>query len=125
MSFLFIKVKNVLFGSKYLWLTNTLSCGVLLGVGDIIQQNIEMYTEPQEKKTLDTERINRMAIVGLFQGMPNHLWYIWLDRVLPGTARATVGKKVIADQLIASPLFSASFFMGYCDFSSYNISASS
>ena len=51
--------------------------------------------------------------------------YIWLDRVLPGTARATVGKKVIADQLIASPLFSASFFMGYCDFSSYNISASS
>ena len=31
---------------------------VLLGVGDIIQQNIEMYTEPQEKKTLDTERIS-------------------------------------------------------------------
>ena len=60
-------------------------------------------------------KTDRMGTVGLFQGVPNHVWYIWLDKVLPGTARATVGKKVLADQLIASPLFSASFFIGDTD----------
>ena len=53
-----------------------------------------------------------MGIVGLSQGLPNHWWYTWLDRVLPGRSLATCGKKILADQLIASPFFSSSFFLG-------------
>ena len=54
----------------------------------------------------------RMGIVGLSQGLPNHLWYTWLDRLLPGKSLAVVGKKVVADQVIASPFFSSTFFVG-------------
>lgn len=53
-----------------------------------------------------------MGTVGLVQGLPNHLWYTWLDRILPGRTLTTVGKKIVADQLICSPISSASFFVG-------------
>ena len=53
-----------------------------------------------------------MLIVGTAQGPPNHLWYVWLDKVLPGRTMVTVGKKILADQLVASPLGSGSFFLG-------------
>ena len=58
MSVLLVKVKNVLFGAKYLWVTNVVTSGVLLGVGDVIQQNIEMYSDPERKSTLDSDRIS-------------------------------------------------------------------
>lgn len=54
----------------------------------------------------------RMAIIGLLQGWPNHVWYTWLDRFLPGKTLMTVAKKIVADQLICSPISSASFFVG-------------
>lgn len=53
-----------------------------------------------------------MAIIGLSQGWPNHVWYTWLDRFLPGKSLMTVGKKIVADQVICSPISSASFFVG-------------
>lgn len=56
--------------------------------------------------------LGRMGTIGLIQGLPNHLWYTWLDRILPGRTLTTVGKKIVADQLICSPISSASFFVG-------------
>lgn len=53
-----------------------------------------------------------MGTIGLLQGFPNHAWYLWLDRFLPGKSLAIVAKKVLADQLIASPFFSSTFFVG-------------
>jgi protein Mpv17 len=53
-----------------------------------------------------------MGTVGLVQGLPNHIWYTWLDRFLPGKSLMTVGKKIVADQVICSPISSASFFVG-------------
>ena len=53
-----------------------------------------------------------MGAVGLAQGYPNHLWYTWLDRFLPGKSLMTCCKKIAADQLICSPISSASFFVG-------------
>ena len=53
-----------------------------------------------------------MGIVGLAQGPVNHWWYTWLDRVLPGKSLVVIGKKILADQVIASPFFSSTFFVG-------------
>jgi len=53
-----------------------------------------------------------MGTIGLIQGLPNHIWYTWLDRFLPGKSLMTVGKKIVADQVICSPISSASFFVG-------------
>ncbi|KAI9563820.1 hypothetical protein GHT06_011286 [Daphnia sinensis] len=106
------KLKDLLFG-RYLWATNTVSCGLLLTAGDIIQQRIELFTNSsQTNDSIDVDRIGRMGTVGLVQGLPNHLWYTWLDRILPGRTLTTVGKKIVADQLICSPISSASFFVG-------------
>lgn len=57
MSSRFQKLKDLLFG-RYLWFTNTVSCGVLLAAGDVIQQQIEFYTgSSQSGSSLDPERI--------------------------------------------------------------------
>jgi len=86
------------------------SSGVLLAFGDMIQQRIEISYENED--SFDWKRSERMLIVGTVQGPPNHWWYCWLDRVLPGKSMSTVCKKIVADQLIASPLGSGSFFLG-------------
>lgn len=111
MSTRFQNVKNLLFG-RYLWVTNTVSSGVFLTIGDVIQQNIEKHDASNKKSTMDYERIGRMGIVGLAQGPVNHWWYTWLDRVLPGKSLVVIGKKILADQVIASPFFSSTFFVG-------------
>jgi len=56
--------------------------------------------------------LGRFLIVGFTQGLPHHWWYTWLDRVLPGNSLSTVFKKIVADQVIASPYFHSAFFIG-------------
>lgn len=48
-----------------------------------------------------------------------HYWYGWLDRVYVGKAMKTVGKKVLVDQLIASPTIGMWYFLGEKDFRVY------
>lgn len=52
-----------------------------------------------------------MMIVGLGLGIPHHVWYLFLDRLLPGTALLTVAKKILLDQATFSPFASFFFFM--------------
>ncbi|XP_029003980.3 mpv17-like protein 2 [Betta splendens] len=40
-----------------------------------------------------------------------HYWYLWLDRVCVGKTLSTVGKKIVADQLIGSPLIGVWYFL--------------
>lgn len=54
------KVKNLLFG-RYLWATNTISSGVFLAIGDIIQQSIEKHDKSNEKTNMDYERIGKVC----------------------------------------------------------------
>lgn len=53
-----------------------------------------------------------MFIVGTLMGPMHHYYYIYLDKVLPRADLKTVFKKIICDQLIASPATILCFFYG-------------
>ncbi|XP_077286733.1 mpv17-like protein 2 [Arctopsyche grandis] len=92
---------------------NTISSGLLMATGDLIQQRIERHLHPHTPpKQYDWSRTGRMFTIGLLQGAPQHWFYFYLDKWLPGTALLTVGRKIVVDQLIASPFCIILFFSG-------------
>ncbi|CAG0900353.1 unnamed protein product [Darwinula stevensoni] len=98
--------------TKHLLITNTVSGGVLLGSGDVIQQVFERYQGYHKGRRYDTMRTWRMFVVGLLQGPPHHYWYTWLDKVFRGKDLKTIAKKILSDQFIAAPFFAITFFLG-------------
>jgi len=94
--------------------TNTVTCGILLGAGDMIQQRLEkaMGKKTDAHTHFDGARTGRMFLVGLSQGPPHHYWYIWLDKLLPKRNLKTVGMKILADQFFAAPFFAITFIFG-------------
>ncbi|XP_015607859.1 mpv17-like protein 2 [Cephus cinctus] len=130
-------VFHKLFG-KYLLATNIVSCGVMMGIGDWLQQRgehwkrhhlpkyfpteiveDEIMKEDLPKKTEDNSsyehdymRTRNMVTVGLMQGPFHHYFYAVLDRVLPGRNTSSVMKKTFIDQIVASPTCLAIFFFG-------------
>lgn len=98
---------------RHLLLTNTVSCGVFLATGDLIQQSVEIKRRLHGAGgRYDWRRTGRMFVVGLIQGPPHHYWYLWLDRWLPARSVRAVSLKIAADQLVAAPLFALLFFTG-------------
>ncbi|XP_071444955.1 mpv17-like protein 2 isoform X2 [Hetaerina americana] len=91
---------------KYLWVTNTLSSGVLLSFGDSIQQWLEKVSNEGKERPYDWKR------TGLSQGPPHHIWYTRLDRVFPKKNLSSVSYKILADQIFAAPFFAFTFFLG-------------
>ncbi|KAK2179291.1 hypothetical protein NP493_501g02002 [Ridgeia piscesae] len=109
------KAVGRLFSSRYLFVTNTVSYGVLMTAGDAAVQGIERVLARSKGKPLadyDWRRTGRLGGTGLLLGPFNHVWYAFLDRVLPGCNTATVLRKILSDQLIASPFFAFAFFAG-------------
>ncbi|XP_043262221.1 mpv17-like protein 2 isoform X1 [Colletes gigas] len=121
-----------LFG-KYLFVTNTVSCGLMMATADLIQQRSEFWkrnnnllpdgtriiaasleddTESTEMYVHDYVRTKNMTTVGLVQGPFHHWFYIFLDKVLPGRNALSVIKKTCLDQTIASPTCLGIFFVG-------------
>lgn len=98
------------FQGRNLLLTNTLSAGGMLALGDIMQQSWETRKKPG--RVHNWKRTGHMFLVGCSLGPMMHYWYGWLDRVYAGHALKTVGKKVLVDQLVASPTMALWYFVG-------------
>ncbi|NXL71265.1 M17L2 protein, partial [Leptocoma aspasia] len=101
-----------LFTGRLLLLTNTLSCGGLLAAGDCLQQEWHRRKHPESQ--LQLGRTGRMFVVGCSLGPLMHFWYLWLDSAFPARgvrSLRTVLKKVLIDQVVASPSMGAWYFL--------------
>ncbi|XP_056271107.1 mpv17-like protein 2 [Pseudoliparis swirei] len=108
-----VRMQNLLeplFQGRNQVVTNTVSAGVLMGIGDIIQQSWKNYQNPD--RVQDWMRTGRMVVVGCSCGPLLTYWYVWLDGLFVGNAMRTVGKKVAMDQLFASPFMGMWYFVG-------------
>jgi len=114
---------------KHPIITKMFTASVLMAVGDACAQNIEHYAatrtqtkakdeehgENKEVKEIKPFRYNfirtaRMATVGfVLSGPMLHVWYKVLDRMVPGTGKVAVIKKIAADQLLYTPVSLAAF----------------
>ncbi|CRK91986.1 CLUMA_CG005566, isoform A [Clunio marinus] len=105
------KSESRLFG-KYLLITNTVSSGFLMFIGEAAAQRINNYYSKENNGEFkyDNEKLKQLTVVGLSQGPLHHYTYLWMERLLPGNAKKTVFKKILADQFIVSPVFIVHYF---------------
>ncbi|XP_045409758.1 mpv17-like protein 2 isoform X1 [Lemur catta] len=102
-----------LFQGRALLVTNTLGCGALMAAGDGARQSWEIRARPGQK--FDLRRSASMFAVGCSMGPFLHYWYLWLDRLLPASGLQglpNILKKVLVDQLVASPMLGVWYFLG-------------
>ncbi|XP_014442782.1 mpv17-like protein 2 isoform X2 [Tupaia chinensis] len=102
-----------LFQGRALLVTNTLGCGALMAAGDGARQSWEIRARPGQK--FDPRRSACMFAVGCSMGPFLHYWYLWLDRLFPASGLRglpTILRKVLVDQLVASPMLGVWYFLG-------------
>lgn len=54
----------------------------------------------------------RMLTIGVIMAPVFHTWYKVLDKYVVGVGKKTVFKKIVADQILATPILYAAFFFG-------------
>ncbi|XP_070284987.1 mitochondrial inner membrane protein Mpv17 [Myotis yumanensis] len=89
------------------WKVQVLTAGSLMGLGDIISQQLV------ERRGMRKHQISRtltMASLGCaFVGPVVGGWYKVLDRLIPGTTKVDALKKMLLDQGCFAPCFLGSF----------------
>jgi len=86
-----------------------------MGAGDMAVQQITRYRHHKQggsRVKHDWIRTGRLTLIGLCLGPLNHGWYRFLDRAYPSIQAAAIGKKILLDQIIASPLLIVFFLTG-------------
>lgn len=68
--------------------------------------------------------LGRMFAVGTLMGPLHHYYYLYLDKMLPKVDIKTVVKKIVCDQMFASPATIVCFFYGMGIFEGKSISES-
>ena len=81
--------------------------GVLSATGDVITQQIV----EQKGLSHDFCRTVRMGLVGLIIAPVICTWYLILDTIVPGTAKAAGFKKMLLDQSLFAPIIICFFFV--------------
>lgn len=99
---------------KYLLVTNIVGSGVLMVVGDVMAQEIELRRGIPDTKRYDWARIGRMFIVGALQGPMHHYVYNWMDKIMPVANLRNVIWKILIDQLFMSPACILIFYYTAC-----------
>ena len=70
-----------------------------------------MLKEGEPKQDWDKMRTLRMLGIGAFMSAPFlHMWFNMMQRILPGSDVVSTVKKVLAGQLLASPVVNSIFF---------------
>ncbi|KAJ8037793.1 Mpv17-like protein [Holothuria leucospilota] len=89
-------------------LVNAAIYGGTCAAGELTLQLIN-----ESDKPINWVRIAHFGIIGAsFNGPVGHLWYTWLDKILPGTALRILGKKLFLDQTIAGSAYVVAFYVG-------------
>lgn len=102
-------VKQNLF-TKHLFLTNlTISVG-FSGLGDVIEQVFEIFSDYQTE--WNKIRTMKLSLTGLTVGVVCHHWYIWLDKYYSCIPKhRAILNKIILSQLVFSPICIIIFFV--------------
>ncbi|KAK5879717.1 hypothetical protein CesoFtcFv8_022811 [Champsocephalus esox] len=93
--------------TKYPWSVQIVTAGSLMGVGDVISQQLF------ERRGLNHHNVQRtakmMSIGFFFVGPVIGSWYKVLDRLVVGGTKSAAVKKMLADQLCFAPCFLGAF----------------
>ncbi|XP_069028419.1 protein Mpv17 isoform X1 [Embiotoca jacksoni] len=93
--------------TKYPWTVQLVTAGSLVGVGDVISQQL---IERRGLAHHNVPRTARMMSIGFFfVGPVIGSWYKILDRLVVGGTKSSAMKKMLVDQLCFAPGFLASF----------------
>lgn len=107
-----VSVTKYAFSSKALFYTNIGISITLSGLGDAIEQRIEMHQD--KEMVFDPTRNFNMSMTGLPSAIICHNWYKFLDNRIKGRTIRAVMLKVFFDQIICSPLCISAFFFTLC-----------
>ncbi|KAM6965598.1 mitochondrial inner membrane protein Mpv17 [Aplochiton taeniatus] len=92
---------------KYPWTVQIVTAGSLVGVGDVISQQL---IERRGLSNHNMQRTAKMMSIGFFfVGPLIGGWYKALDRIVVGGSKSAAMKKTLVDQVCFAPCFLGSF----------------
>uniref|UniRef100_A0A3Q0R557 Mitochondrial inner membrane protein Mpv17 n=1 Tax=Amphilophus citrinellus TaxID=61819 RepID=A0A3Q0R557_AMPCI len=93
--------------TKYPWTVQIVTAGSLVGVGDVISQQL---IERRGLAHHNMQRTAKMMSIGFFfVGPVVGSWYKVLDRLVVGGTKSAAMKKMLVDQLCFAPCFLGAF----------------
>lgn len=93
--------------TKYPWTVQIVTAGSLVGVGDVISQQL---IERRGLANHNVQRTAKMMSIGFFfVGPVIGSWYKILDKMVVGGTKSAAMKKMLVDQVCFAPLFLGSF----------------
>lgn len=94
--------------------TNCVIYGTMSGLAELSQQTLvyKILPAPEDRSSYNLMSVVRYATLGGLVFCPVlHVWYKWLDKVWPGTAKLAVAQKVALDIILLSPPEYTTFYL--------------